>query len=378
MFNQIRSQFPRSDTVVLTGGDFKQLINEVTDRITMKVRVQEGFNSQLQDPVGLDKLLERQLQFKQVQLEKLNDELWNSLYWTHDLTRPDRLAKAINTVVRKNSTNADHFYYDSQAAKNIHQLGIRHMINQHSKELKNQSSSFTPLKGQITEIQRIINQHSKELKNQSSSLTALENRITSLEIASQTKAKEPDCVPFWRMPTSDSGSYFTYFQANTRISGDSSRSICVRFRVSSSNVDHILASFGSSGTTWNNGIGCNKHFALAVANATCVNVYGMCVDNYHIHVGPNTLYDGNFHQLCATYNNISSKLCVYRDLQDPTCIIRTTPYNTGLGDVRIGWWPDHNRRFISTGSETIKAVSLFDKAISQDCVAHLVNTTNDL
>jgi hypothetical protein len=66
MFNQIRSQFPRSDTVALTGNDFKQLMSEVTDKITMKVRVQEGFESQLQDPIGLEKLLERQLQFKQV------------------------------------------------------------------------------------------------------------------------------------------------------------------------------------------------------------------------------------------------------------------------------------------------------------------------
>ncbi len=66
MFNQIRSQFSGSDMVVLTGGDFKQLISEITDRITMKLRIQEGFDSQLQDPVAFDKLLEKQLLFKQV------------------------------------------------------------------------------------------------------------------------------------------------------------------------------------------------------------------------------------------------------------------------------------------------------------------------
>ncbi|CAF3355478.1 unnamed protein product [Rotaria sp. Silwood2] len=124
MYNRILSQFPQSDTVTLTGGDFKQLISEVSDRITMKLRVQEGFDSQLQDPITLEKILERQLQFKQVHLEKAEDQLWNSLYWTHDLTRPDRLAKAINTIVRKNSTDSKHFLYDSQAAKNIHKLGL--------------------------------------------------------------------------------------------------------------------------------------------------------------------------------------------------------------------------------------------------------------
>ncbi|CAF3438751.1 unnamed protein product, partial [Rotaria sp. Silwood2] len=65
MYNRILSQFPQSDTVTLTGGDFKQLISEVSDRITMKLRVQEGFDSQLQDPITLEKILERQLQFKQ-------------------------------------------------------------------------------------------------------------------------------------------------------------------------------------------------------------------------------------------------------------------------------------------------------------------------
>ncbi|CAF2563130.1 unnamed protein product [Rotaria sp. Silwood2] len=124
MYNRILSQFPQSDTVTLTGGDFKQLISEVSDRITMKLRVQEGFDSQLQDPITLEKILERQLQFKQVHLEKAEDQLWNSLYWTQDLTRPDRLAKAINTIVRKNSTDSKHFLYDSQAAKHIHKLGL--------------------------------------------------------------------------------------------------------------------------------------------------------------------------------------------------------------------------------------------------------------
>ncbi|CAF1210210.1 unnamed protein product [Adineta steineri] len=127
MFNRIRSQFSRADMVVLTGSDFKQLISEVSDSISMKVRIQEGFDSQLQEPIGLDKLLERQLQFKQVQLNKLSDQLWDSLYWTPELTRPDRLAKAINTVVRKNSTDGNHFLYDCQAAKNIHKLDL----NQH-------------------------------------------------------------------------------------------------------------------------------------------------------------------------------------------------------------------------------------------------------
>jgi hypothetical protein len=65
MYNQIRAQFPTAETVVLTGGDFKELISESTDRITMTLRVQEGFEN-LQDPMAIDKHLERQLTAQQV------------------------------------------------------------------------------------------------------------------------------------------------------------------------------------------------------------------------------------------------------------------------------------------------------------------------
>ncbi len=57
-------------------------------------------------------------------MEKASDQLWDSLYWTHNLTRPDRLAKVINTILRKNSTDTNHFLYDSQAVKNSHKLGL--------------------------------------------------------------------------------------------------------------------------------------------------------------------------------------------------------------------------------------------------------------
>jgi hypothetical protein len=68
MFNHIRSQFPKSDTVVLTSGDYKQLISEITDKIIIKLRAQEGFDSQIHDSISLDKLLERLQLSKQVSI----------------------------------------------------------------------------------------------------------------------------------------------------------------------------------------------------------------------------------------------------------------------------------------------------------------------
>ena len=179
------------------------------------------------------------------------------------------------------------------------------------------------------------------------------------------------CKPFWEMPSSDQGTYLTYPNGNTHIIGDISRSVCASFRADKSNDNNIIFSIGSFDTTWN-GKGCNTHFALAIQNATHVNVFGMChiYDNQDIPIGQGTLYDGKFHQICLTYNNIDSKLCIYHNLQSPECLIRKNhPYNTTMGDVRIGWWTDNNRQYVAAGGRTIRSVSLFDKVITQNCVA---------
>ncbi|CAF1620192.1 unnamed protein product [Rotaria magnacalcarata] len=47
----------------------------------------------------------------------MNDKLWDNLYWTAELTRPDHLAKILNTIVRKEGGNSEGFIYDRQAAK---------------------------------------------------------------------------------------------------------------------------------------------------------------------------------------------------------------------------------------------------------------------
>ncbi|CAF1039538.1 unnamed protein product [Didymodactylos carnosus] len=80
MYNQICSQFPSNqDLIALTGNDYKNLLMEATDSITMSLRVEEGYES-LQDSVAIDKIIDRQLQYKQVQLKSVNDHLWDSLY----------------------------------------------------------------------------------------------------------------------------------------------------------------------------------------------------------------------------------------------------------------------------------------------------------
>ena len=173
------------------------------------------------------------------------------------------------------------------------------------------------------------------------------------------------------MPSSDLGTNFTYRNVNTRISGDVSRSVCASFRASHVNDENIIFSIGSSNTTCDEGRGCNTHFTLVLKNATHINILGMCYlyNNEAIFVTQNSLYDGSFHQICVTYNSTESKLCVHLDAQAPQCLIRENPpYNTGLGDVRVGWWPDNDRQFLPLGGGLIRSVSLFDRVITQSCI----------
>jgi hypothetical protein len=173
------------------------------------------------------------------------------------------------------------------------------------------------------------------------------------------------------MPFSDQGTYFTYPNGNTRIIGDVSRSVCASFRASQSNDENIIFSIGSFDTTCDEGKGCNTHFTLAIRNATHINILGMCYqyNNDAILIAQNSLYDGPFHHICVTYNNTESKLCVYLDSQTPNCLVRQNPpYNTTLGDVRIGWWPDSNHQFVASGGGLIHSVSLFDSVLPETCI----------
>ncbi|CAF4645861.1 unnamed protein product [Rotaria socialis] len=176
------------------------------------------------------------------------------------------------------------------------------------------------------------------------------------------------CTPFWTMTWLNQGTHFTYSNANTRIFGDSSRSICALVRAGPVNADNIVVSIDSSSPG-----DCNRHFAIAIADGRHVHLYGMCgkYDNPNIPINLITLYDGAFQQICVTYNNQNARICVHVDLQSPHCFIRENArYNTDTGDVRIGWWSDRNRQFSATGGGMIKSVSLYDRSISQQCIRH--------
>lgn len=72
------------------------------------------------------------------------------------------------------------------------------------------------------------------------------------------------------MPLSDQGTFMTYTNANTLISGNMSRSVCAVVRASTSNVQNIIFDIGSHHSTYGSPTGCNEHFALLIRNATQV------------------------------------------------------------------------------------------------------------
>lgn len=56
----------------------------------------------------------------------VNDKLWENLYWTTELTRPDRLAKMLNIIIRKEDDD-EYFLYNGEIvneATKIHSTNI--------------------------------------------------------------------------------------------------------------------------------------------------------------------------------------------------------------------------------------------------------------
>lgn len=62
-----------------------------------------------------------------------NDKLWESLYWTTELTRPDRLARIINIIIEKADDDDEHFLYNRQL--------VNEAIKIHSTNILKQSDS---------------------------------------------------------------------------------------------------------------------------------------------------------------------------------------------------------------------------------------------
>ncbi len=72
----------------------------------------------------------------QIELRIANPELWENLYWNPQLklTRPDRLATVLNTIIYKESDDSDLFVYDRQAAQNAMKFNLTY----HDKQRLNQ------------------------------------------------------------------------------------------------------------------------------------------------------------------------------------------------------------------------------------------------
>ncbi|CAF3419120.1 unnamed protein product [Rotaria socialis] len=134
IYTQIKSQFHSNaqNMVALTENAYKNLLSETMDQITMVLRVEEGYEG-LHDPIGIDRLLDRRLQYKQVRLTNTNDRLWDSLYpnllvtwdWTSELTRPDRLSTVLNKVLKQDVTDANKFRYDISQAKEVRRQDLK-------------------------------------------------------------------------------------------------------------------------------------------------------------------------------------------------------------------------------------------------------------
>ena len=144
--NRNRWSEPSTWVVALTGNDYKDLKSETIDQITMNLRIEEGYEN-VPDPVGIEQLLDRQLQYKETRLTKVDDQIWNSLYWTPELTRPDRLSKVLNKVIKEDGTDSDKFVYDyaqaDEAVKQDLKIDERQKLERFQKNLAAHSKNTT-------------------------------------------------------------------------------------------------------------------------------------------------------------------------------------------------------------------------------------------
>ena len=157
MYKRIKSQLhsKNQEIVALIINDYKSLLSEVVDQVTMNLRAEEGFESiQELDQIGL--LLDSQLQYMQVQLTKARDQLWESLYWRPELTRPDRLAQVLNKLMKQDVTDSDKFRYEySQVVETMKKnlkLRDRQKFENFGKHLVTEAAYATNSSGDKTNI----------------------------------------------------------------------------------------------------------------------------------------------------------------------------------------------------------------------------------
>ncbi|CAF1110081.1 unnamed protein product, partial [Didymodactylos carnosus] len=147
------------------------------------------------------------------------------------------------------------------------------LYNSTSKTLKQRSDVLTSIDQQS--IQAL---YGKKAEADSPTTTTKNQTTRKLYLFKTSVNREENvlqdfCTPFWTMPSGEIGIYRTYRNANTLISGDSSRSACTSFNATKYNDNNIVFSIGSRLTTWSGGE--NMNFALAIRNGTHVDVFGM-------------------------------------------------------------------------------------------------------
>ena len=99
--------------------------------------------------------------------------MWDNLYWTTELTRPDRLAKILNIIIRKEDDDDEHFLYNRQL--------VNEAIKIHSTNILKQQDSRIHLtyyeKLRLRQIDQQLEMHNINLTdtNKTQSNTTLKN-----------------------------------------------------------------------------------------------------------------------------------------------------------------------------------------------------------
>ena len=152
MSKQMKSQLhsTKQEIIALTENDYKKLLSETMDQITMNLRAEEGFES-IQNSTEIEQLLESELRYMQVPLTQVNDQVWQLLYWAPNVTRPDRLSQVLNKLVKQDSTDCDKFRFEysqaDEAMKKNLKLHDRQNFDNFVKHLEEQAEKAANASG---------------------------------------------------------------------------------------------------------------------------------------------------------------------------------------------------------------------------------------
>ncbi|XP_055329213.1 uncharacterized protein LOC129581931 [Paramacrobiotus metropolitanus] len=100
LFSQLKKQVPDTDVVYMTADDLTQMTLEIATNVMATEVVDDEFIGQDQS-LTITNILESLMQMKPESSASFQEQMWNSVFWQEENTRPDRVTSTLNEFYDK-------------------------------------------------------------------------------------------------------------------------------------------------------------------------------------------------------------------------------------------------------------------------------------